>query len=93
VAMNEIPQSVERMTPIYGQLYEMVKRGELRHDGDEAFTTHVLNGVARFNERGFMLAKGKARGQIDAAVALALAVDSMLQVGEPVKRGPIALWA
>jgi phage terminase large subunit-like protein len=93
IAMLEVPQSVERMTAIYGQLYEMIRRRELRHDGDEAFATHVVNGVARFNERGFMLAKGKARGQIDAAVALALASDSMLHVGEPVRKVPVALWA
>jgi phage terminase large subunit-like protein len=93
VRMLEVPQSIERMTPIYGQLYEMIRRGELRHDGDEAFATHILNGVARYNERGFMLAKAKARGQIDATVALALASDAMLQVGEPVRKMPMVAWA
>ena len=31
--------------------------------------------MPRFNEHGFTLAKGKSRGRIDAAIALALAVD------------------
>jgi len=73
--MIEIPQSVERMTAAVGTLYELVKRGELTHDGHGPVSTQVLNAVARFNERGFTLAKGKSRGRIDAAVAIALAVD------------------
>lgn len=71
--MIEFPQSVERMTGAIGGLYEAIKRGELAHDGDPAFTAQILNAVARFNERGFTLAKAKSRGRIDAAVALAMA--------------------
>ena len=73
--MVEIPQSVERMTPVCGSLLEIVKRKELRHDGDDVLAEHVLNAKARFNGRGFTLEKGKSRGRIDAAIALALAVD------------------
>jgi phage terminase large subunit-like protein len=71
----EIPQSVEGMTRICGGLLELVKRGEIHHDGDHALTMHVLNAVPRFNERGFTLQKSKSRGRIDACIALALAVD------------------
>jgi phage terminase large subunit-like protein len=71
--MTEFPQSVERMTPAIGGLYEAIKRGELAHDGDPAFSAQILNAVARYNERGFTLAKAKSRGRIDAAVALAIA--------------------
>lgn len=73
--MVEVPQSVERMTSIIGDLYDRIGRGELHHDGDERFTMQVLNAVPRYNERGFTLAKGKSRGRIDACIALALAVD------------------
>lgn len=73
--MVEIPQSVERMTPIIGNLYELIKNGGLSHEGDEAFTTQVLNAVPRFNDRGFTLQKSKSRGRIDATIALGLAVD------------------
>lgn len=71
----EIPQSVERMTAACGGLYELIMRGGLTHDGDEAFATQVLNAVPRFTDRGFTLQKSKSRGKIDAAVALALAFD------------------
>lgn len=75
IPMKEVPQSVERMTPICGQLLEVIKGNALRHGGDRALRQHVLNAVARVNERGFTLQKSKSRGRIDAAIALALAVD------------------
>jgi phage terminase large subunit-like protein len=73
--MVEIPQSPERMTPIIGDLYDRIMRGEIHHDGDEPFATQVLNAIPRFTDRGFTLQKSKSRGRIDACIALALAVD------------------
>lgn len=81
--MVEVPQSVERMTGICGTLLEVIRRGEMRHDGDEAFTTHVLNAVPRLNERGFTLQKSKARGRIDGVIALALALDRAQHAAKP----------
>jgi phage terminase large subunit-like protein len=71
----EVPQSVEHMTPACGNLLELIKRGEIHHDGDEALAMHVLNAVPRFNERGFTLQKSKSRGRIDGCIALVLAAD------------------
>jgi phage terminase large subunit-like protein len=34
----------------------------------------VLNAVARYNERGFTLAKSKSKDRIDAAVAMIMAL-------------------
>jgi phage terminase large subunit-like protein len=75
----EIPQSVERMTGVLGSLLELIKRGELHHDGDDLLRRHVLNAVPRFNERGFTLQKSKSRGKIDGAIALGLAADRALR--------------
>jgi phage terminase large subunit-like protein len=72
--MLEFPQSVERMTPAVGAVYDAIKSGGLSHDGDQIFEDQVLNAVARMNERGFTLAKSKSKDRIDAAVAMALAV-------------------
>jgi hypothetical protein len=71
----EVPQSVEHMTPAVGALYELLRNGGLTHGRDPLFAQQVLNAVVRNNERGFTLSKGKSRGRIDAAIALALAVD------------------
>jgi phage terminase large subunit-like protein len=73
--MVEIPQSLERMTPAIGNLYQLIQKGQVTHDGDEAFATQVLNAMPRYNENGFTLAKSKSRGHIDAVIALALAVE------------------
>jgi len=89
--LEEVPQSVERMTPICGSLLELIKRGEIRHDGDDILATHVLNAVPRFNERGFTLQKSKSRGRIDGVIALALAVDRALWT--EVKEEPQFAWA
>lgn len=89
--MIEIPQSVEKMTTVCGDLLEVIKQSNLRHNGDDAFTTHVLNAIPRYNERGFTLQKSKSRGRIDACIALALAVDRALRT-EPTKE-PHFAWA
>ncbi len=77
--MVEMPQTPERMTPAVGGLYEAIMRGQVTHDGDEVFATHVVNAVPRFNDRGFTLAKSKSRGKIDAVIALALAHDRVVR--------------
>jgi phage terminase large subunit-like protein len=89
--MVEVPQSVEGMTRICGSLLEIIKRAELKHDGDEGLATHVLNAVPRFNERGFTLQKSKSRGRIDGCIALALAVDRALH--ESKAEEPLFAWA
>lgn len=75
IAMFENPQSLERMTPAFGDLFEDIKRGSLSHDGDTAFTTQVLNAIPRWNQSGFTLKKAQSRGKIDATYALAMACD------------------
>ena len=75
LSMIEIPQSTERMTMAVGGLYAAVMGGQVTHDGDDAFASHVVNAAPRHNDRGFTLAKSKSKGKIDAAIALALAYD------------------
>lgn len=82
--MLEMPQSLERMTPAFGELYTAIMQGDICHDGDVAYTTQVLNGIPRFNERGFTLAKAKSRGKIDAAYALAMMYDRAQHPGPKV---------
>ena len=85
----EIPQSIEHMTPACGHLYELIRSQRITHRRDPVFTQQVLNGVPRFNERGFTLSKGKSRNRIDAGVALALAVDRATHQKKP--RAPLVI--
>lgn len=88
--MVQVPQSVETMSPATGAAMEMIKRAEVSHDGDPVFAAQVLNAVPRFNERGFMLAKAKSRGRIDAAVSLCMmTLEAARPQGRPAQ---VTVW-
>jgi phage terminase large subunit-like protein len=71
--LMKTPQSWEAMGPAYLELYRTIHDGRLSHPDDPVFRTQVLNGVARFNERGFMVSKDKSSGKIDCVPALNMA--------------------
>lgn len=73
--MVEFPQSMARMVPACGNLYELIVSGRLAHDGDPVFTDQVLSAAQRQTERGWRLSKGKSKRKIDASIALAMATD------------------
>lgn len=79
--MVSIEQSVATMSPICGQLLEVIKGDGLRHGGDRALRQHVLNAKEKpgLDGRGFTLSKIRSTGRIDAAIALALAVDQAVR--------------
>jgi phage terminase large subunit-like protein len=78
LAMEEVPQSVERMTGIVGAAYEALRRREVTHADDKLFERHVLAAVTRPNDRGFTISKGKSRDRIDACIAMVLALHPAL---------------
>lgn len=73
--MHEVPQSPERMTPIVGNAFDLIKRQGMTHDGDYDFSVQVLNAIPHMTPVGFTLEKSKYTSKIDAAVALCLALD------------------
>lgn len=79
----EVPQSVERMTTVVGDMYQAIMGGIVTHDRDEQLMIQVLNAQPRFNDRGFTIAKGKSRGRIDGAVAACLGWDRVRRSLEP----------
>lgn len=74
----EFPQSISRMGPATQRLYELVKAGKLRHDGDPRLARHIGNAVIKTDERGSRLVKDarKSPRKIDLAVATVMAADS-----------------
>ena len=73
--MVEFSQSTSRMVPACGTLYEYIVNGRLAHNGDPVFTDQVLSAAQRSTDQGWRLSKGKSKRKIDAAIALAMAVD------------------
>ena len=74
IPMLEVPQSVERMTPICGRSAEAVLSGELAHDNDPALTSAVHSAQKKLNDRGFTFSKVKSGVLIDPWIAVCLAI-------------------
>lgn len=79
--MHEATQSVELMTRAVGAAYTAILNGELHHNDDFGLRSHVLAAKARYtgNATGFALEKLKSTNRIDAAIALALAVNAAVR--------------
>lgn len=73
--MLEVPQSVERMTPVCGRAAEAVLSGEIAHDGDSVLWTAVHNAAKKMNDRGFTFSKVKSGALIDPWIAVCLAIS------------------
>ena len=73
----EFPQSASRMTAASERLHAAIVEGRLRHRGFPDLDRHVAQAVARQvpGGRGWRLDKSDHAAQIDAVVALAMAVE------------------
>jgi phage terminase large subunit-like protein len=76
VPVTEFPQSNARMGPASERLHAAIVEGRLRHPDDPALNAHVRQAIARDTPRGWRIDKLKSRDNIDACVALAMAVEA-----------------
>jgi phage terminase large subunit-like protein len=83
--MVEFPQSHARMVPASERLHATIVEERLRHYGDPDLDRHVAHAVAKPTGRGWRLDKSERGAQIDAAVALAMAVERAEFRPEPVR--------
>jgi phage terminase large subunit-like protein len=82
----KFPQSDSRMIPASGALYDAVTEGRLTHPDDPDLNAHVAAAVARQTRRGWRLDQTPGGGNIDAVVALAMAVDRAAEpAAEPLR--------
>jgi phage terminase large subunit-like protein len=81
----QFPQSDARMIPACERLYDAIVHQELVHPDDPHLNQHVHAAVARHTRRGWRLEKPDRSTNIDAAVALAMAVDAHAQQPAPVE--------
>lgn len=70
--MVEVPPSEQRMSPIVGHAYQIIRKGRMTHNGDEQLQRHVLAARRRYGPHGFTIEKRQFEHKIDAAVALCL---------------------
>jgi hypothetical protein len=83
--MVAFPQSHARMTVASEGLHRVVVERGLRHCGFPGLDAAVASAVARRTGRGWRLDKADRTAQIDAAVALAMAVERASARPEPVR--------
>ena len=75
--MIEFPQTDTRMVPASSTLFEMIKMGELEHDGDPEARKQIRAVIAKERERGWRISKpAGSKKPIDFAVALAMPVHA-----------------
>jgi phage terminase large subunit-like protein len=72
----EFPQSDARMIPACERLYDAIVQQRLVHPDDPDLNRHVHAAVARQTRRGWRLEKPDRSTNIDAAVAMAMAVQA-----------------
>lgn len=73
--MGDFPQSSARMIPASEPLHAAIAERRLRHYGDPDLDGHVAAAVAKPTRRGWRLDKSERSAQIDAVVALAMALE------------------
>jgi phage terminase large subunit-like protein len=73
--MVEFPQSHARMTAASESLHAAIVSRRLVHPADPALDRHVNAAIAKATGRGWRLMQSERTAQIDAAIALAMAVE------------------
>jgi phage terminase large subunit-like protein len=79
IPVTEFPQSNARMGPASERLHAAIVEKRLRHLDDPVLNSHVRAAIARDTPRGWRIDKAKSRDNIDACVALAMAVEAAEQ--------------
>ena len=72
--MLEVPQSATRMVPASQRFFEVIKTGEIEHDGDPTMRKHIRSVVPKMVDRGWRISKSDATKAIDGAVAGSMSV-------------------
>jgi phage terminase large subunit-like protein len=75
LTMVAFPQSHARMTVASEGLHRVIVERKLTHPGDRSLDSHVHAAIAKKTGRGWRLDKLRRSAQIDAVVALAMAVE------------------
>ena len=87
----EIPMSATRLGAMSETLHSVVVSGRLSHPGHPVLDRHAADAIAKPTNRGWKLSKSTDGVQIDALVALALAV-SRVEQREPPQEVKLIGW-
>jgi len=85
MVMVAFPQTDSRMIPASERLYRAVVEGRLTLPAHRELAQHAADAVARHSRRGWRLDKAERSANVDAVVALAMAVERAEAKPEPVR--------
>jgi phage terminase large subunit-like protein len=85
VNVVQFPQSASRMCPAPAGLYAAIVERRLKHPNDPDLNRHVASAIAKDSPRGWRVDKARRTAQIDAVVALTMAVERAMQPAPKVK--------
>jgi phage terminase large subunit-like protein len=73
--IEEFPQTNQNMARACQRMYDAVTEGRVAHGGDPTLSEHVMSAAVKETTFGWRITKADASSHIDAAVALAMAMD------------------
>jgi phage terminase large subunit-like protein len=73
--IEEFPQTHQNMARACQRMYDAVTEGRMAHGNDPVLAGHVMDAAVKETSFGWRITKADAAAHIDAAVALAMAVD------------------
>jgi phage terminase large subunit-like protein len=79
------PQHDARMIPASARLHAAIVEQRITLPDDQELARHASEAIARHSRRGWRIDKPNPRANIDAVIALAMAVERAEQVPEPVE--------
>jgi phage terminase large subunit-like protein len=79
------PQHDARMIPASARLHAAITEQRITLPDDQELARHASEAIARHSRRGWRIDKPNPRANIDAVIALAMAVERAEQVPEPVE--------
>ena len=79
------PQHDARMIPASARLHAAIVEQRLTLPDDPEFARHASDAIARHSRRGWRIDKPNPRANIDAIIALAMAVERAEHQPEPVE--------
>jgi len=73
--VEEFPQTNQNMARACQRMYDAVTEERIRHGGDPVLGAHVMSAAVKETTFGWRIQKADSTSHIDAAVALAMAMD------------------
>jgi phage terminase large subunit-like protein len=81
IKMTEFPQTLDRLTQMSQNLYDLIRGGNIVFFKHKELRKHLLSAKAKESSRGWRLIKRKASSKIDISIALAMSAQGIVNSG------------